>query len=128
MVPVSWSVDPEGMDVAYGVLRGLPDAGAPLRVLGMALTAGSSCRQRRWLIDNRMVDEPLALVDLAGFIDLMRAHSERLSGVIVAWVAPAGWSPLRERLVQRLPFRFRHFEKIDEAHHWLQTQPEGSRY
>jgi hypothetical protein len=121
-------VDPEGLDGTYGVLRGLPDAGAPLDVLAMVLTDGSSCQERRWLIDNRMADEPLALLDLAYFLHLMKLHGEQLADVVVAWVAPAGWSPLRERLAQQLPFRFRHFEKIDEAHHWLQAQPEGFPY
>ena len=55
----------------------------------------------------------------------MTVHSERLSDVIVAWVAPARWSPLREWMAQQLPFPFRRFEKVDEALRWLQAQPEG---
>jgi hypothetical protein len=124
MVPVSGSVDPERVEVTYGVLRGLPDAGAPLQLLGTVLTGGHSCRQRRWLIDNRMADGPLALMDLAEFLDLMRVHSEKLADVCVAWVAPARWTPLRECLAQQLPFRFRRFEKIDKAQRWLQAQPD----
>jgi len=125
MVSVSWSVDPEGVEPLYGILRGLPDAGAPLHLLGVVLTDGYSCAQRRWLIDNRMADEPLALMDLARFLSITRAHSEKLADVCVAWVAPARWTPLRERLAQQLPFPFRRFEKIDKAHCWLQTQVEG---
>ena len=72
-----------------------------------------------------MADEPLALGDLAQFLELMKVHSEQLSDLIVAWVAPARWSPMRERLAQQLPFRFRRFEKIGKAHRWLRAQPEG---
>ena len=125
MVSVSWSVDPEGVEPLYGILRGLPDAGAPLHLLGVVLTEGYSCPQRRWLIDNRMADGPLALGDLARFLEITKLHSEKLADVCVAWVAPAGWSPLRERLAQQLPLEFRHFEKIREAQRWLQTQAEG---
>jgi hypothetical protein len=125
MVQASWSVDPEAVELTHGVLRGLPDASAPLHLLGTVLTAGNSCQQRKWLIDNRMADEPLALVDLTRFLDLMRLHSEQISDVIVAWVAPAHWRPLRECLAQQLPFQFRRFKKIDKAQRWLQAQPEG---
>jgi hypothetical protein len=125
MVPVSWSVDPEEGEVPYGVLRGLPDAGAPLHLLGTVLSAGRSCEQRRWLIDNRMADEPVSLRDLAHFVDITRAHGEKLADVCVAWAAPARWSPLREWTVQQLPFRFRRFERLDEALRWLQAQAGG---
>ena len=125
MSSVSWSVDPDGADVTYGVLRGLPDASAPLHLLGTVLTAGNSCRQQKWLIDNRMADEPLPLMELAQFLDLMRVHGEKLVDVRVAWVAPAHWTPLRESLARQLPFPFRRFEKIDEALRWLQAQPES---
>ena len=124
MVSVSWSVDPEGVEPVYGILRGLPDAGAPLHLLGVVLTDGYSCPQRRWLIDNRMADEPLALPDLARFLDITRVHSEKLADVCVAWVAPARWTLRREWLAQQLPFRFRHFEKLGKAQRWLQTQAE----
>lgn len=124
MVLMRGGVDPEGVDVSYGILRGLPDAGAPLHLLGMVLIAGSSCQQRKWLIDNRMADKPLPLMDLAAFLDLMRVHGEELADVCVAWVAPARWTPLRERLARQLPFRFRRFAKIDKAQRWLQAQPE----
>ena len=121
MVSVSWSVDPEGVEPLYGVLRGLPDAGAPLHLLGVVLTDGYSCPQRRWLVDNRMAEGPLALMDLARFLDITKVHSEKLADLCVAWVAPARWTARRERLAQQLPFQFRHFEKIDEAQRWLQT-------
>jgi hypothetical protein len=122
---MDWSVDPEGVDATYGILRGLPDASAPLHVLALVLTAGTPCEQRRWLIDNRMADGPLALLDLARFLNLMKVHGEQLGDVIVAWVAPAGWSPLREWMAQQLPFPFRRFEKIGEALHWLEAQADG---
>ncbi|GAG26636.1 unnamed protein product [marine sediment metagenome] len=125
MVSVSWSVDPEGVEPLYGVLRGLPDAGAPLHLLGVVLTDGYSCPQRRWLIDNRMAGEPLSLTDLARFLNITKVHSEKLADVCVAWVAPARWNPLREWLAQQLPFQFRRFKKIDRAQRWLQTQAEG---
>jgi hypothetical protein len=125
MVSMSWSMDPEGAAPLYGILRGLPDASAPLQLLAEVLTDGYSCPQRRWLIDNRMADEPLALIDLARFLDLTRVHGEKLADVCVAWVAPASWTPLREGLAQQLPFQFRHFEKIDEAQRWLQTQAQS---
>lgn len=125
MVSVSWSVDPEGVEPLYGILRGLPDAGAPLHLLGVVLTDGYSCPQRRWLIDNRLADGPLALVDLTHFLEITKLHSEKLADVCVAWVAPARWTSRREWLAQKLPFRFRHFEKLEEAHLWLQARSEG---
>ena len=117
-------MDPQGVESMYGVLRGLPDAGAPLHVLATVLTSGSSCRQRRWLIDNRMADGPVALMDLARFLDITKVHGEKLADVSVAWVAPAHWTPLREWLAQQLPFEFRRFDQIDNAQRRLQTQAE----
>jgi hypothetical protein len=125
MVSVSWSVDPEGVEPVYGIRRGLPDAGAPLHLLGVVLTDGYSCPQRRWLIDNRMADGPLALVDLTHFLEITKAQSEKLADVCVAWVAPARLTPRREWLAQKLPFRFRRFKKLDKAQRWLQTQAAG---
>ena len=125
MVSASWSVDAEGVEPLYGILRGLPDAGAPLHLLGAVLTDGCSCPQRMWLIDNRMADEPLALTDLARFLDITRVHGEKLADVCVAWVAPARWTPRREWLAQKLPFRFRRFKKLGKAQRWLHTQAKG---
>jgi hypothetical protein len=118
----SWSVDPEGLEETYGVLRGLTDAGAPLQLLGTLLTAATSCPQRRWLIDNRMTDEPLALPDMAHFLDLVRLDGERLGDVMVAWVAPAPWDAPRQSMAEQLPFPFRRFAKLDEALCWLEAQ------
>ena len=125
MVSVSWSVDPESVEPIYGMLRGLPDAGAPLHLLGVVLTDGYSCPQRRWLIDNRMADGPLALADLARFLEITKVNSEKLADVCVAWVAPARWTARREWLSQKLPFRFRRFKKLEKAQRWLQAQAEG---
>ena len=108
--------------VTYGVLRGLPNAGDPLRLLGAVLSVEGPCRQRNWLIDNSMVDESLAVEDLAEFVRLARRRAERFEDVSVAWVSATPWGYDRQELVRELPFRFCHFESIDEAHCWLWGQ------
>ena len=112
----------DDIGVTYGVLRGLPNAGDPLRLLGAVLTVDGSCRQRKWLIDNRMVGESLAVEELAEFVRLVGRCVERFEDVSVAWVSPKPWGFERQQLAQQLPFYFRRFEILDEAHCWLSAQ------
>jgi len=115
----------DDVGVRYGVLRGLPNAGDPLRLLGAVLSVEGPCRQRNWLIDNSMVGESLAVEDLADFVRLVKCRAERFEGVRVAWVDPTPWGFDRQQLAQQLPFCFRRFETIDEAHCWLWGQLKG---
>ena len=119
MTFASWDVDREDVDINYGILRGLPNAGDPLRLLGAVLSVEGPPRQSRWLIDNRMVEEPLALNDLAEFVCLAKPRSEQFKDVSVALVAPEPWGLARQQVAQELPFRFRRFGDIEEARRWL---------
>ena len=112
----------DDVGVTYGVLRGLPNAGDPLRLLGAVLSVEGPCRQRNWLIDNSMVGESLAVEELAEFVRLARLRAERFEDVSVAWVDPTPWGIERQELAGQLPFCFRRFESIDEAHRWLWGQ------
>ena len=125
MTVATWGAYQEDGGLTYGILRGWANAGDPLRLLGVVLSVAEFPQQRAWLIDNRMVDEPLALADLAEFVLLASRHSEEFDDVSVAWVAPSPWDPECQRLAQQLSFGFHHFEEIDEAHRWLRVQLRG---
>jgi hypothetical protein len=119
MTVAHWDDVHEDAVAPYGMLRGLANAEDPLRLLGAVLTAGQSPEQRRWMIDNRAIDTPLKLEEMAEFVLLAGVRARQLTGASVAWVTSAPWDLTRQQLAQQLPFPFRCFQDIDEAHDWL---------
>lgn len=103
----------------HGVLRGTVRAGDALRLLEKVMVNSYPNRQDRWIIDNRMVDRPPALVDVAHFVHTVETNIEDFENVSVAWITSVPLSPSLSTMLCKLPIRFREFEDFDEACCWL---------
>ena len=106
---------------ACGILRGGGRPGDALREMGQALCDGLGLEQRRWIIDNRAVEGPLALVDLARFAHLARTHPAEISGLRVAWLSSRRLSNRLRSMIAELPLAFAEFDDFEAARCWLEA-------
>ena len=105
-----------------GILRGLGHAGDPLHWIGTIMLEATPRDQRRWIIDNRAARDPLALVELARFANLVRSNPGEFSDVAIAWVGESPMSNCLRTILKSLPLRFCEFDSFDTAYFWLHEE------
>ena len=76
----------------HGVLRGTVRAGDTLRLLEKVMVDAHPIRQNKWIIDNRLIGSPPALVDVAHFANAVESNADDFENVSVAWITSTPFS------------------------------------
>ncbi len=93
-----------------------------LRMLRSFLGSSWFPQQKKWLIDNRVLEQRPSLDQIMRLLDITTQFHAKIDDIVVAWVAKGPCVVTMDLLEEVLPFHFERFEDIEEAHDWLMSQ------